>query len=223
MKHLRSILLSFAMLCLPKMVVAQMQPVDLGLSVKWASCNLGASSPEEYGEYFAWGEIEAKEEYSVDTYRWGESWSKNLPEFKRLIKYNREPSYGKVDNKTSLEESDDAAHVRLGGKWRLPKSKEIQELISTKDNDRYCWEWKSVNGHNGWMITYLENNSSIFLPAAGAWFEREHHMIDSCGCYWSSYLNKDSRDAMFGGFVPDDVFRDHMPRVCGLSVRPVME
>ena len=97
------------------------QAVDLGLSVKWSSLNLGAVSPEDYGAYFAWGETETKSDYSWLTYKWGTSPT-------TLKKYNTKRSKGTVDNKTVLDPEDDVVHVKLGGKWRMPTDAEWKEL-----------------------------------------------------------------------------------------------
>lgn len=223
MKHYRLILLTFVLLCLPKMVVAQMQPVDLGLSVKWASCNLGASSPEEYGDYYAWGETETKKVYDWKTYRF---WDQRKYGF---IKYNYQKSSGGiyyfVDNKTILELDDDAAHVILGGVWRIPRIDEIKELVRTKTKDDYRWEWKAINGHNGWLITYLKNNESIFFPAAGFWRMDKLEVCETEGLYWSSSLGIDNpRSAFYWGFSSHYVETDYYPdRVVGLTIRPVAD
>ncbi len=124
--------------------------VDLGLSVKWATCNVGASSFTVYGDYFAWGETEPKEDYSWKTYMWCNGG------YKTINKYR----YG-FDNETVLESLDDAATVNWGEKWRMPTIAELQEL-----ENNCTWEWKIINGVNGYKIT-AKNNNWIFLPAAG--------------------------------------------------------
>ena len=96
--------------------------VNLGLSVKWATCNVGASSPEEYGDYFAWGEVEPKSIYDFSTYKYCNGSETTL------TKYNYSSSYGTVDNKTTLELSDDAARANWGGSWRMPTDAELTEL-----------------------------------------------------------------------------------------------
>ena len=121
--------------------------IDLGLpsGLKWASFNLGASKPEEYGDYYAWGETVPKTQYSKDNYRW----------------YN-EASYTYNYNYSELQIEDDAAHVNLGGNWRMPTSNELQELV-----DKCVWEWGPLNGVNGYSVTSTTNGNSIFLPATG--------------------------------------------------------
>lgn len=136
--------------------------VDLGLSVKWATFNVGALSPEELGDSFAWGETVPKESYTSNNYKWGSynKYSKYCPAEK--------PGYwggeGEPDNKTILDLEDDAAHVQWGDKWRIPTKDEMQELI-----DNCTWSWTTKNGIDGYLVTsnisgYTEN--SIFLPYA---------------------------------------------------------
>ena len=92
----------------------QYEAVDLGLSVKWASCNVGATTPEDCGDYYAWGEIEEKENYDWSTYKWCNG------SYDTQTKYCTNSSYGTVDNKTTLDLEDDVAHVKWGGSWRMP-------------------------------------------------------------------------------------------------------
>jgi len=129
--------------------------VDMGLSVKWASVNLGASSPETRGDYYAWGETITKSTYSWSTYRFGTSASGPFS------KYNTQSSYGTVDNKTRLDLEDDAARVKLGGKWRIPTDAEWAEL-----REQCVWIWTTQNGVNGYKVR-AANGNSIFLPAGG--------------------------------------------------------
>ncbi|MDY4512770.1 MAG: hypothetical protein SPE10_04900, partial [Paludibacteraceae bacterium] len=109
--------------------------VDLGLSVKWATCNVGASKPEEYGNYYAWGETTTKSTYNWSTYKWCNG-SKTT-----LTKYNTSSSYGTVDNKTVLELADDAARANWGGAWRMPTDAEWTEL-----RENCTWTWITKNG-----------------------------------------------------------------------------
>ena len=119
--------------------------VDLGLSVQWGSFNLGASAPEEYGRYFAWGETEQKKDYSWDTYKWCkyDAWT--------LTKYCPDSGFGFegfTDKKTVLDPGDDAAHVGLGGKWRMPTEAEYRELLAKCNQERV-----RVNGVLGVKFT----------------------------------------------------------------------
>lgn len=198
------------------------QAVDVGLSGLWADRNVGADSPSDYGDYYAWGEISVKANYSWITYKWCKSNGSNT----RLTKYNTDSSYGIVDNKTKLEAADDVAHVKLGGNWRMPTKSELQELIATKDNPNYKWEWKVFDGHNGWEITYLNNNNSIFLPAAGFSSGADHDDVGSSGSYWSSSYSEDyPNDAGYIFFDSEEVFSCDFylygGRCNGRSIRPV--
>ena len=129
--------------------------VDLGLSVKWATCNVGASKPEESGEFFAWGETSSSSKYNWNYYQYGDAPG-------NVTKYNHIPGWGTVDNKTSLDPEDDAASRNWGGVWRMPTQAEIVELCTN-----CTWSWTTVNGINGYNIISKNNNKSIFLPAAG--------------------------------------------------------
>ena len=153
--------------------------VDLGLSVKWATCNVGATKPEEYGDYFAWGEVEPKEVYDWTTYKWCNGSSNTL------TKYNNKSSYGTVDNKTTLELCDDAARANWGGNWRMPTKAEQDEL-----RENCTWTWTNQNGISGYKVTSNKSGytgKSIFLPAAG--YRNGSSLADAKeGDYWSSSL-----------------------------------
>ena len=153
--------------------------VDLGLSVMWATTNIGANAPEEYGDYFAWGEVSPKETYGWKTYKYCEG------SYKTLTKYNYDSSKGAVDNKTVLDYSDDAARVNWGGNWRMPTYEELNELFTT------CkWEWTVQNGVRVRKVTG-PNGNFIILPAAGYILGDALSKEDSDGRYWSSSLNMD--------------------------------
>ena len=122
--------------------------VDLGLSVKWATCNVGAVSPEDYGDYFAWGETEPKDFYAWSTYKWCNG------SYDTLTKYCTDSKYGTVDNKTVLDLEDDAAHVNWGGDWRMPTKAEQDELYNN-----CTWEWTTQNGVNGYKVTSKINGN----------------------------------------------------------------
>ena len=148
--------------------------VDLGLSVYWATCNIGAASPEEYGDYYAWGETETKSNYSWGTYLWCNG------SYNTLSKYNNYSSYGFVDNLVQLQPDDDVAHVKLGGNWRIPTNEECEELTY-----QCTWNWTSQNGVSGYRVTGSTGNS-IFIPAAGY---RNGTILSNVGVrgdYWSS-------------------------------------
>lgn len=152
--------------------------VDLGLpsGLLWATCNVGANSPEEYGDYFAWGETETKSEYNWSTYKWCNGSSSTL------TKYNTESYYDYVDNKTVLDFEDDVAHVNWGGNWRMPTRIELVEL-----RNECTWVWTSINGVNGYKVIGT-NGNTIFFPAAGFRSNTGCYGLGTLGCYWSSSL-----------------------------------
>ena len=190
--------------------------VDLGLSVYWGTTNIGASKPEDYGDYYAWGETEPKESYSWSTYKFGTSSSGPF------FKYNTISSYGSVDDKTELEPEDDVASVKLGGEWRMPTDAEWTELRT-----KCTWTWTTNyngTGVKGQIVT-ATNGNSIFLPAAG--YRRDTKLYDagSYGYYWSSSLNTDKPSiTWYVNFNSGTVRRrDYGYRSYGQSVRPVSE
>ena len=193
--------------------------VDLGLSVKWATCNVGATKPEEYGDYFAWGETQPKSIYDWSTYKWCNG------SYNTLTKYNNRSSYGTVDNKTTLELSDDAARANWGGSWRMPTDAELTEL-----REQCTWTGTTQNGVYGYKVTSKKSgytNKSIFLPAAGCRKFSSLYYAGSYGNYWSSSLYTDYPyalyDAWYVGFGSDGVFRGIEYRYSGFSVRPVCQ
>lgn len=156
--------------------------VDLGLpsGLKWATCNVGANFPEEYGDYFAWGETQSKSTYNWSTYKYcnGDEYS--------MTKYCTILTYGTVDNKITLDLEDDAAHVNWGGNWRMPTRAEQDELRNTSN---CIWSWTSHNGVKGYKVISKINGNSIFLPAAGYRNEDDGlNEADYYGGYWSSLL-----------------------------------
>ncbi len=153
--------------------------IDLGLSVKWATMNVGANTPEDFGNYFAWGETEPKEVYNWSTYKWCNGSDTTL------TKYNTSSVYGIIDNKTTLELIDDAAHANWGGSWRMPTDAEMTEL-----RNNCTWKWTTQKSIKGYKVTSKSNGNSIFLPAADYYFDNFTSWVD--GCYWSSSLDIDS-------------------------------
>lgn len=176
------------------------EAVDLGLSVKWASFNLGAFKPEEYGNYYAWGEIMPKDDYSWETYKWC-----NGSEY-TLTKYNYEERNGALDNKMILDLDDDAANVSLGGSWRMPTLAEAQELLNN------CTSvWTTESGVNGCRFTSnIEGykDKSIFLPYSGFYWTSSLHTVFPDRAYM---LVASSQNATYG-------FNE---RYIGQSIRPV--
>ena len=203
------------------------EAVDLGIvvnrkKIKWGSFNLGATKPEECGDYYAWGETETKDNYSWSTYQFSNSSSGPFS------KYNTSSSYGAVDNKTVLEtgpDGDDVASKLLGGKWRIPTDEEWTAL-------RTNCTWTRTSNYNNTGIAGLivksnvsgYTDKSIFLPAAGYRNDADLGNVGSYGYYWSSSLNTDGPyDAWFVYFNSGGVSRNGNYRFLGLSVRPVTE
>jgi hypothetical protein len=188
--------------------------VDLGLpsGLKWATCNVGATTPEEYGDYFAWGEVEPKTTYDWSTYKYGTNYD-------QLTKYCSNSSYGKdgfVDNKTVLDPEDDAATANWGGAWRMPTKAEQDEL-----RNNCTWIWTTQNGVNGYKVTG-PNGNSIFLPAAGYLVGGALNLAGSGGYYWSSSLYTDGPSgAYYVYFSSGGVDWYYGNRYYGFSVRPV--
>ena len=197
--------------------------VDLGLSVKWASCNLGASKPTEYGGYYQWAGTEDVSDTSIYL-DWsncpchtGSSYSSGWK------KYNTNPSYGTVDNKTILEPIDDAAAVALGGKWRMPTDEEWSELCNIEN---CSWTWTSIDSVNGYKVQSKMSGYTdkwIFLPAAGYRNYGNLDDVGSCGGYWSSSLAVSPSYAYYMDFKSGNFERYGFGRYLGRSVRPVSE
>ena len=182
--------------------------VDLGLSVKWATCNVGATSPEDYGHYFAWGETSTNSDYS----------SSNSATYG--LRNSELQSQGYIDSEGKLTAQYDAATANWGGDWRMPTFSEQAELLYN-----CTWTWTTQNGVNGYNVKG-PNGNSIFLPAAGARSGSSLNDAGSHGNVWSSapydgtydsgayYLYFDSDgQGMYGSFL----------RGNGQSVRPVVE
>lgn len=155
--------------------------VDLGLSVKWATCNIGATAPEDYGDYFAWGETETKTDYSWSTYKYCNGSSYTMTKYCNISSYG---DNGFTDTLTTLVPEDDVAHVKWGGSWRMPTQADFNELFNNCD-----WSWVTQNGINGWKVTSRKDSSlSIFLPGAGCRYGTNFDGVGSYGVYISSSL-----------------------------------
>ena len=177
--------------------------VDLGLSVKWATCNVGATSPEEYGDYFAWGETSTKETYDIDNC------------LTHGLDNSQLQSQGYIDSEGNLNPQYDAATANWGGNWRMPTYGELNEL-----RNRCTWTWMTQNGVYGCKVGG-PNGNSIFLPAAGCRDRSAFYSAGSCGYYWSSAPYKYNAYRLC--FVSYDRYMDYYNRSFGFSVRPVLE
>ena len=189
--------------------------VDLGLpsGTLWATCNVGAENPEDFGDYFAWGETQVKYNYDWITYRYGS--------LNHLTKYCSSPSYGYndfTDNLTTLQPKDDAAKANWGRGWRMPTDSDWLELYQNTTNT-----WTTQNGVKGCLFT-ATNGASIFLPATGYRQNRNLYAAGGYGCYWSRSLDSDLPSgawyfhfSMNGCTITNDI------RSKGISVRPIRE
>lgn len=176
-------------------VTSKHEAVDLGLSVKWATCNVGANNPEEFGDYFAWGETEPKSAYTTENSK----------------------TYGKIIGDISGNPEYDAATANWGGSWRMPTRAEIQELISYS-----TWTWTTQNSVPGYKVT-SPNGNSIFLPAAGCRYGSSLFNAGSNGYYWSSPPYELTYYACSLRFFGGDYYYYWIYRINGLSVRPVIK
>ncbi len=162
--------------------------------LKWATCNVGANTPEEYGDYYAWGETETKNEYTEDN----------------------SSTYGKEMSDISGNPKYDVARKKWGGNWRIPIYDEIKELIK-----ECTWEWIEQNGVSGYKVIG-PNGCSIFLPAAGCRYGSSH--AGSIGFYWSSSPSEINDNYAFNlSFFSVNPYMDDYSREYGQSVRPVLE
>jgi TonB family protein len=169
--------------------------VDLGLSIKWATCNVGASSPSDYGNYYAWGETTTKSEYTEEN---SKTYNKNIGDIAGNAAY-------------------DAASANWGGSWRLPIKIEWREL---KNN--CTWQWTIQGGRNGYKVTSKKNGKNIFLPAAGYCSGSLLASAGNKGYYWSSIpYDNDVQRANYVYFDSSDYYLSWGSRDIGHSVRPV--
>ena len=200
--------------------------VDLGLpsGTLWATCNIGTTSPEGLGDYYAWGETETKDVYNWETYKWcdGDACNKSN---QTLTKYCDRGAYGRLDGKISLELEDDVAHVKWGGDWHIPTMEEFQELI---DNCTFEWIWTNEDKKlRAYKITGT-NGNSIIIPDAG--YKKNEKYVSDDFHYWSANLLMKS--------IPANNHATHVVclsynsnteaelvgcyRYCGYPVRPVL-
>ncbi|MBQ0142320.1 MAG: hypothetical protein KBT06_05905 [Prevotellaceae bacterium] len=188
--------------------------VDLGLpsGTKWATMNVGASSPSDYGSYFAWGETSPKSTYTRANLKYCVDTTGD-----KFSKYVIDSEYGNVDGKRELELSDDAAYVNWGSGWRMPSKVQLYEL-----REKCKWTWTTMGGHNGYKVVG-PNGNSIFLPAAGYRYEGSLSSAGSFGDYWSRSLNTSNGWYAYSLFFDSsDVSWSNFDRSFGHSVRPVL-
>ena len=219
-------------------VTATIATVDLGLPSGnlWATCNVGAANPWNYGDYYAWGETQTKDNYNWKTYKYCNG------DYDKLTKYNNYAEYGTVDNKTTLESSDDVATTVFGADYSMPTIADWKELA-----EECYWVWTADynnRGVTGYMVyrakadadkgakvyegdtpsaSYSNSDAHIFLPAAGYRLDSNLYYAGTYGCYWSSSLYEDdpyyALYCFFYSYYVDPSNPSY--RCCGLSVRPV--
>lgn len=169
--------------------------VDLGLSVKWATCNIGADKPSGYGFYYAWGETSLKTSFTEANSR---TYNKSISDFSGNADY-------------------DTARANWGGSWRMPTADEVEELV-----DKCNCEWTTIDGNKGVRLTSKINGNSIFLPAAGYWGESEIKWLDIWGCYWNSTPYSSLTEAQSLYFTEDTFINLWDDRDEGHSIRAVV-
>lgn len=171
--------------------------VDLGLSVKWATCNVCAEIPSDYGYYFAWGQTAIKSAYDEKD---SKTDNKNIGDIAGKARY-------------------DAARVNWGDAWRMPTHAEMQELI-----DKCTWTWTNQDGHNGYKVTSKINGNHIFLPAAGSRIWSSFYNAGEVGYYWCSTPCKDFKRLSYCLYFGSSFYKmNSYSRNYGLNVRPVLE
>lgn len=182
--------------------------IDMGLSVRWSTFNIGAKTVTDAGYYYAWGDSYIKDDYDYNTYKWCYSGTKNMSK------------YNSSDGITVLEMDDDVANVVLGDKWRTPTYDEWEELQS-----ECIWAWTSMKGVNGYIVTSKINNNKIFLPAGGNYGGATLYNYNSEGIYWSSSLVEGLKSyAWYMAFRKTNAHLTHdYPRWEGRTIRPVTE
>ncbi len=186
--------------------------VDMGLSVKWADMNVDAYRPWERGNFYSWGELEPKESYKSNNYRFYHEGTM------KLTKYCNDKTYGYeeyTDNLTTLEPEDDVAHVKWGGNWRMPSKDEFLELMDTLN---CAWIYTSMNGMTGYKVQSKKNGNSIFMPDAS----------DSHGCsgglYWANSIQPNLAPAapnLYFNHAMNRLYINTYIRDVGLTIRPV--
>ena len=191
--------------------------VDLGLpsGTLWATCNIGSDSPEQYGDYFAWGETEPKDNYTTSNYKFNRG-SGLMTKYCTISSFG---SGGMTDGLTELLPEDDAATVNWGNDWQMPSKDQIEELL---DPSLTTSKWTSLNDFYGTKITSIKNGNWIFLPATGFVDGNSINRLDSYGTCWTRSLKEDGpRDAYDWGYMWSGIFWGADRRYMGENVRPV--
>ena len=198
-------------------VVHEYVDLELPSATLWATCNIGAKTPDESGYYFAWGETKPKDyyywnnyEYCIDGY------------YELLTKYCYDEAYGAGgfrDNKSELLPEDDAATVNWGSSWRMPS---LEQMLELYDSENTTSEWTTINGVVGRKFTSNYNSKSIFLPAAGEYDGSGIDQEGTFGCFWTRDLSMemscDANQTYISSRGTGDMIEG---RYIGMSVRPV--
>lgn len=195
--------------------VEEPEYVDLGLpsGTLWATCNIGASEPEEVGDYFSWGETETKDTYLWADYQYSDGSATSL------TKYCSRANYGTVDGLKALEPADDAATVLFGDGWSIPTKEQVEELANASYT---TWEQTEQNGVKGVRITSLTTDASIFLPIGGFKDNTSIYDGNSSGYFWTRNVHS-SLDYTAWAFCYDSELdtENAKSRYCGLNIRAV--
>ncbi len=193
--------------------------VDLGLSVLWATCNIGADSPEQYGDYFAWGETQTKSYYAIDNYA---HCNGDISSFTKYTQHPDKTYLGTPDRKKTLEKTDDAATQLMGENWRVPQYDDFEEL-RIRCSCKCC----KLNGTWGYLFTSTRNGNSIFFPLSGMRDPGDIMYSGERGYYWSNQLTTLTNDKTIEADVFDllksstPTTNSYQSREIGLPIRPV--
>ncbi|MBP5319267.1 MAG: hypothetical protein J6Y77_07695 [Paludibacteraceae bacterium] len=222
MKHRFVVLLCMLAPC----VFAQEEPttgivdnhewVDLGLSVKWATCNIGAQSPSDFGDFFAWGETMAKKKFTWKNYKY--RLDGDDVRSVRFTQYNTVRGRGKVDNRMQLSPLDDAARINWSRQWRIPSPAEWQELWKNCSA-----ELVTIDGHPCYKLTSKINGNSIVLPLGGIKGPQDSER--TIGSYWSCMLMQGEASGAQNITLNEKGVRWNLnsARMYGRSIRPVLD
>ena len=208
----------------------ELKAVDLGLSVKWSNKNLWVRNLSTIGDYYSWGEVETKESYTWESYKWCSKAEYLIQTSEYLLsfsKYNTSSAFGEKDNETTLKPEDDVAHLKLGGKWRIPTKQEWEELLNS-----CTWEhnFHGEGVNEGWDIKSKINGEMIFISyfmgnKQGTSFD----MIGHQSYFWSSDLDTENPANSWAFVVnnpdlpPYENFLCSLERFRGMNIRPVMD
>lgn len=191
--------------------LCKVEVVDMGLSVKWASCNVGASCVYEPGSHFAWAETATKKNFDESNYKWFDYVDYVDGVFTKYCMDDNSPYY---DGKSALEPEDDAAYVNMGKEWRTPTSEEWNELM---DTTKCSWTWTTINEMEGYEVTSNITGNSIFLPAVG--YRYNSNFTPSS---FTKYMSNTASNNSVLEFSSKKIKKSSLTRTHGYVVRAVM-